>query len=382
MFCLKYGALLLLFVFAFLQFALILRHKSPYISDSYFYKHLFYQMRGDSYDQAREKVVSQLNIDQLDKIGKKIFGDEESYKYSYSFFTKRPLYPFLALLFNKLGFNEFLSFLTPVFLAYAGSILLSFYQFRLGLSYFQAIFALALLIAFYPFLDWSTYFLTDTIGFFFWLLQLIFAYKFVTAGTLKYLALYVISIGISLLNREQSILMLPLTVTLYLFVVIFKDSQILKNRLAILIKSTLAIVLFYLAITIIFNQRTIAESINYLQNDYAFFSKTFNLSETAGYLIKTIIFTHIVFLIDLARHHWWFTFVVLGLIGVTRMIIFSGKKQFINLLLLSSGLASYSFVFIYPVLSYRFFYPVVIMIVYFFVKFIFEFFEERQKLIK
>ena len=97
---LKYGAIILLISFAIVQFLLILRHKSPYLSDSYFYKHMFYQMRGDSYDQAKEKIISQIDIDQLDKITRKIFTEDDSYQYSYSFFTKRPLYPFLARIVN------------------------------------------------------------------------------------------------------------------------------------------------------------------------------------------------------------------------------------------------------------------------------------------
>ena len=33
---------------------------------------MFYQMKGDSYDQARERIISQIDIDQLDKITRKM----------------------------------------------------------------------------------------------------------------------------------------------------------------------------------------------------------------------------------------------------------------------------------------------------------------------
>ena len=377
-----YGALLLLLIFSTIQFLLILRHKSPYLSDSYFYKHMFYQMKGDSYSQARGKIISQINIDQLDKIGRKIFSEQESYQYSYSFFTKRPLYPFLARIVNIFFKSEYLAFITPVFFAYMGSVLLSLYFLKSGLPYFFTIFSLALFIAFYPFLDWSTYFLTDTIGFFFWLLQLLFIYKFVTVAKLKYLALYILSLIVSLFSREQSTLMLLMLIFLYFLIVVLKYKQSFKRRSVMLIKSTLVVIVIYFGISTILNQRTILESINYIQNNYSFFSKTYTLQETTAYLIKTIIFTHVVFLTDLIKHHWWFTFFVLGLVGIAKVIIFPKRKQFINLLMLSSGLASYFFVFIYPVLSYRFFYPVVLMIVYFAAKLTFDFFEERQKIIK
>ena len=377
-----YTAFFILILFSALQFILILRHKSAYLSDSYFYKHIFYQIKGDSYILAKEKIISQVDLDRADKITRKIFTEEDSYRYSYSFFTKRPLYPFIASIIDAVIWSEYLALMIPVFLAYIGSIVLSFRFLKIDMPYFFAIFALSLIISFYPFLDWSTYLLTDTIGYFFWLLLLLFIYKFIDEGKSKYLILYTIFLIISLLNREQSILMLLLLCFLYLFIVIFKQIEYMKKRSVKLIKSTLVIVLTYIGISIILNQRTIIESINYLQNNYSFFSNTYSPAETSEYLIKTVIFTHQAFLADLVSHHWWFMFFILGSAGMLKTIFFSKRKQFISLLIFSSGLASYSFIFIYPVLSYRFFYPVVLMFIYFSSKFIFEFFEERQKLLK
>jgi len=377
-----YTAFFILILFSALQFILILRHKSAYLSDSYFYKHIFYQIKGDSYILAKEKIISQVDLDRADKITRKIFTEEDSYRYSYSFFTKRPFYPFIASIIDAVIWSEYLALMIPVFLAYIGSIVLSFRFLKIDMPYFFAIFALSLIISFYPFLDWSTYLLTDTIGYFFWLLLLLYIYKFINEGKSKYLILYTIFLIISLLNREQSILMLLLLCFLYLFIVIFKQSEYMKKRLAKLIKSTLVVVLAYIGISIILNQRTIIESINYIQNNYSFFSNTYSLTETSEYLIKTVIFTHQAFIADLASQHWWFMFFTLGSAGMLKTILFSKRKQFSSLLIFSSGLASYSFVFIYPVLSYRFFYPVVLMFVYFASKFMFEFFEERQKLLK
>lgn len=379
----RYAAFFILILFSALQFILILRHKSPYLSDSYFYKHIFYQMKGTtSYIQAKDKIISQIDLDRQDKITKKIFTDEDSYRYSYSFFTKRPLYPFIARIINVVIRSEYLALMTPVFLAYIGSVVLSFRLLKIDMSYFFAIFALSLFISFYPFLDWSTYLLTDTIGYFFWLLLLLYIYKFIDKGKSKHLILYTIFLIISLLNREQSILMLLLLILLYIFIVIFKQSEYMKKRLEKLIKGTLVIILAYIGISIIFNQRTIIESINYLQNNYSFFSNTYSLTEASEYLIKTVIFTHQAFIADLASHHWWSMLFFLGSAGMIKTIFFSKRKQFGSLLIFSSGLASYSFVFIYPVLSYRFFYPTVLMFVYFASKFIFEFFEERKRLLK
>src|SRR4030065_1472832 len=172
----KFFPLLFILVFAVTQYLLIFRHKSPYLSDSYFYKHIFYEIKGDSFDLARQKVVSQVDLKGVDDITVNFFSNDEAYRNSLSFFTKRPLYPLLAAFVSLFASNEFLDFVIPVFVAYIASIILSFYIFRQGLYFFFAIFSTSLLISFYPFLDWSTYFLTDTNGFAFWLLLLFIIY--------------------------------------------------------------------------------------------------------------------------------------------------------------------------------------------------------------
>src|SRR3990167_9768027 len=103
----KYGALFLLLIFSTVQYLLILRHKSPYLSDSYFYKHIFYQIKGDSYDLARQKVVSQVDLTSADEITINFFTKGEAYKNSLSFFTKRPLYPVSAAIISMFISNEF-----------------------------------------------------------------------------------------------------------------------------------------------------------------------------------------------------------------------------------------------------------------------------------
>ena len=69
----RYAAFFILILFSALQFILILRHKSVYLSDSYFYKHIFYQIKGDSYILAKEKIISHVDLDRADKITRKIF---------------------------------------------------------------------------------------------------------------------------------------------------------------------------------------------------------------------------------------------------------------------------------------------------------------------
>ena len=58
----NYLPLFLLLVFAAVQYILIFRHKSPYLSDSYFYKHIYYEIKGADYETAKSKVASQINL--------------------------------------------------------------------------------------------------------------------------------------------------------------------------------------------------------------------------------------------------------------------------------------------------------------------------------
>ena len=339
-------------------------------------------MKGDSFNEARAKILSEVDLQNSDEIAINIFEDKKAYENSYSFFTKRPLYPFTARIVDVLVKQEYLAFIIPVFFAYVGSVILNFYFLKIGLTYFSATFTLALFISFYPFLDWSTYFLTDTIGFLFWTMQLIFIYKHILAGNIKWLYFFVLTLAVSLANREQSILMTILLLFVYLMSYLFKfEKKIIKRCVTLLIASIFVSALYILALVVL-GKPTIIETIIYTQNQYGLTQNTYKLGETLKYWFETITLAHFVFIADLTRHHWWFTFFAISLMSIFKTLSSVTKKRFIDLLVLASGVASYLAIFFYPVLSYRFFYPVVIMIVYFSSKFIFEFFEDRQKLIQ
>ena len=53
----NYGAIALITIFAAVQFILILRHKSPYLSDSYFYQHIYFELKGEHGADSREAVI-------------------------------------------------------------------------------------------------------------------------------------------------------------------------------------------------------------------------------------------------------------------------------------------------------------------------------------
>jgi len=377
----KFFPLLLILVFAVTQYLLIFRHKSPYLSDSYFYKHIFYEIKGDSFDVAFKKVVSQVDLKGADDITVNFFSNDEAYKNSLSFFTKRPLYPLLAAFVSLFASNEFLDFVIPVFVAYIASIILSFYIFRQGLSFFFAIFSTSLLISFYPFLDWSTYFLTDTIGFAFWLLLLFIIYKYIKKGESKLLIFFSGSLSISLLNREQSLFILPLLIILLSLMTLFRirNKEIIRGIKLIIF--TLIVVGIYFLISTVTKQRTLLGTINYTQNSYGLFQRDYTFFETVTYMSDAIKRSHIAFIEDLTRHHWWFVFFILGIFGIIKIFCFNSKRQLLDLLFFSSAIASYLSIFFYPVLSYRFFYPILTALLYFSSKLIRGYFIRIEKLL-
>lgn len=376
----KYAATLLIILFAIAQYILILRHKSPYLSDSYFYKHIYYQMKGDDFEAARQKIISEVDLSRADKITKNIFANKNAYSNSYTFFVKRPFYPSFAYLLSFLIPGQYLNFLIPVFLGYLGIIVLVYFFSKEGLGYLFATITTALFISFYPFLDWSTYFLTDTLGAFFWLLQIYFLYKFLKGNNSKWILLYAIFLVLSLLNREQSVLMIPLTIILFISLYLFKFPPTVRKNVLHTILVSIFIVAVYLATSFLFKQRTILDTISYTQNRYGLDSNFYTLKETFTYLVNTIKVSHAVFFKELLSHHWWFTFAFLAVLGVIKTIFFDKSKRLVDILLLSSGIASYFSIFIYPVLSYRYFFPVLLSIIYFAAKLIKEYFTVTNEL--
>lgn len=367
-------ALIFIFIFSAVQFVLILRHKSPYISDSYLYKHIFYELQGFSFDDARQKIINQIDFSKQDQIVTNIFLNEQVYKDAYGFFIKRPLYPIFAFLIYIPTRNEYLSFLLPQFLSYLGVIFFAYYFFKQKLKGFFVVFSTLLFVAFYPFLDWSTYFLTDTIGALFWLLQLFFILKFTSTGNLKWLYFFLFTFIISLLNREQSILMLPVVIFTALLLKVYKFRNF-KNNFLYLILITFLGVITFLLISTLTKQKNILDTVIYTMNSYGFYNNTYSASEILNYMLNAIMKAHLGFIKDLVSHHWWFVFLVLAFIKIVYTFLFSKKPTFVDIIMLSSAVASYLAIFLYPVLSYRFFFPVVISVIYFATFFISDFFQ-------
>ncbi len=365
-----------LILYSSFQFLLILRHKSPYLSDSYFYKHMYYQHQGSIFKDAYQKVKSQQIYTSLDNISLKIFFNEKAYRNSYSFFTKRPMYPYIAFVLNKIFNNEYLSFTLPVFLSYIGVIIMTFIFFKKGLNLFFATLGTFVFVSFYPFLDWSTYFLTDTIGAFFWMIQLFLIYKYLTEARTKWLYYFAISLIISLLNREQSLLIIiSLLISQTLFFK-YQKNNLLSRNIKIILISTL-ITASYVISAFVLHQKNILDTIIITMNNYGYDNNTFTTQEIIKYLVTNYKSAHVFLIKDLISHHLWFTFCLFSIIG---LILSLKTKRNIDILIACSALASYFAIFLYPVLSYRYFFPVVIAISYFSAIFLSKLFSTIAKL--
>lgn len=367
--------LVILLIIAASQFIFNLSKKSPYLSDSLFYKHYFYEMQGNTFDQARQKILANHKINWEDNIQKKIIEDEKLYKNSYSLFKKRPLYPAVALFFYLILRNEYLSFLIPVLLAYLASITLSYYFFNLRLNLGYSTLATGLLVAFPPFYIWSTYFMTDIIGLFFWLVNLLFAYKYIVSQNMKWLILFVSTLIISLLNREQGILMLPLFVIMAFFIKRFnlpKKIALYNFRLVLI---CLPVLFLYLFIVYLTKQKTAWDTLVYYQNIYGTVSNNYSISQTLIFLVDSIVLEHQEFFLAVIFHFWMLFFITVAIYEFIKTV---KGRNLVDTIMISSALASYLSIFVYPSFAFRYFFPITISILYFSAKFFQNYFEKDK----
>ena len=360
-----YLPLCILLIIASLNFLLLLRHKSPYVTDSYFYNHIFYEFQGNNFNDAYKKVSSNPAINNFDDLGKNFFLNPDSYKYSLSRYIRRPFYPFTAYLLNLVTQNEYLAFLIPVFVSYAGSIILIYLLFKFRFDSFWSIFGTALFTSFYPFLDWSTYFLTDTIGAFFWLLQIYLIFKYVKKPKNVIFIAYVASLIISLSNREQSILLFIVIWAILTSVHRLKLHKKTFLPLKKLFAVSLVISVVYLISNTILKQPSLYDSWIYLESNFGYNPRYYSSKETTLFLFNALVNLHEGLLMELIRHRWWAAFTTLGLIGAFQTFFVYKRPKFIDILMFSSGGVAYIGLIIVPFLSYRYFYPTIIGIIYF-----------------
>jgi len=373
---------ILLFV-ASSQYVVTIKNKWPYTSDSLFYIHNFYQIQGSSYEEARQRVLTNYPIPWKDKVQQNIFNDPQTYKKVYRVFTKRPLYPSIAFVLNYLVRSEYLAFILPIFFGYLGVIFINFHFVKIRLGYLSAVISSLLLIAFSPFLAWSTYIMTDTIGAFFWLLQIYFIFLYFTKNKLLYLKLFTASLIISLFNREQSILLILFLIIISVMIrTKVLPGSISNNNNKLLISTVIVSTLFMLGIKL-FNQLTAWDNLIYFQSNYYLNSTNFTFTETFLFYTRQVMFAHYEAIQSIVRNPFYLLTFSLGLLGMCRISRDAKRTSaplvIIDALLVASAFSSYLTIFIVPVFRYRFFFPLVISLIYFAIKFATSYFTVNLK---
>lgn len=370
----KNAVIIFLLLFATVQFILILRHKSPYISDTFFYQHKFYQLRGYTPQESYQKIISQVDLAKLDQTTARMLATFDSFNQTNEFFQRRLLYPLLVHLLNSFSRQEYLSFLLPIFLSYLGIVFLSYQLARVSQPPIFAALAGSMVVAFYPLLDWSTYFLTDTIGAFLWLLLIYFVYRYLTSPSPKLLKLYAVFLIIAFLNREQTLLLVPALLLFSLLLKIFKLRQVL-TRIGSVVLITIITSVIYLVVSTFWSTKSVLDNLAYMINNFTP-TTNYNFAAITTYLWQSFINSHVVLFFDITRHHWWFVITALGLTGIIRTLL-AKKPHPLDLLMISQGLASYLMI-LWPFLSYRFLIPAIIAVIYFSTKLLLEYFSKQE----
>lgn len=360
-----YWPVVILIIIACMEFFLLLRHKSPYLSDSYFYNHIFYRFQGYSHDEAYYKILKKIDTNRLSEVEKNIFFNKDKYNYSLSRYVRRPLYPFFSNIVYSFSKNEYFAFVLPVFIAYIGSVLLTYLILGKRFDPLLTSLGTAFFVGFYPFIDWSTYFLTDTIALFFWMLQIYLVLSYMETSKRKYFWLYILSLLLSLFNREQGVLMPLVLIVVAVGNWLFKIPKLALYNLKKIFLVSVCISLFYLVSNYLLKQPSLYDSWVYLESNFGYYSQSYSLAETLRFLINKLFVLHEGLLWEIARHRWWTLVTFLGFLGFLHLFIIKKTPKLIDLLILGSSFAAYMNLIIVPYLSYRYFYPTIIGVIYF-----------------
>lgn len=360
--------LLILLLLASLNYLKTSKQNSPYKLDSFIYEQIFWQLKGDSYQLAKEKVFSDKKI-LFDETVKKIIGNEIVYKNVYSLFLKRPFYPTTAYILNFFTHEQTLAFALPPFAAYLGIITVFYFLCLKVLNPAPAALSSLFLTFYNPLVISSASFMSDTLGTFFWMVNLILILQYLKNGKRKFLALFLICEVLALTVREQNLLMLPLSLILVLtFRFLFKNKLLLKRSVNIALPLVIILVIYHLVIYV-FSHRTFVDAILYLQSGYLPIQENSSLTQFLEFYLHSLFTSHVVFAQVLAKYPWRLLFLVMAALGVKRTIS-DRKNSLINSVMFASGIASYLAIYAFPVPNPRYFFPLVASIIYFAVYFV------------
>lgn len=348
------------------HFLAVFRQGNPYTSDSMFYKHLYYQFQGDDFSEAKKKVAERYQIDWGTEAENQIFSNEKSYISSYPFFANRVLYPFSAYLVNLLLDSEHLAFFLPIFLSYLGILVILFNFLRKRLGVIFSFVAIVLLIRFPPFIVSMTQYMTDSIGLFLWLLQIIFLAKFFKNGSLGVFTVLSGLFVLSMLNREYAFLFAPASVIVYFLKKKSLGFFELKNfRFAIFGFFILGAV--YFSVSAFLDGPTILDYYHRVQNKFGLLNNQYSLFQTAKFWVGKVLASHALFLNHLEVIWYLRLFFFIGLFFTMVSLIWDDLDIFESFLV-GLSIFSYLLMLIFPNFSYRYFLITIITFLYFTLK--------------
>jgi hypothetical protein len=379
-FLFKNAFLFILIIVATILFFLVLSSKSAYFSsDSYLYKHFYYQFKGYTYNEARDRILNEIDVTNFDTATKNILLNEETYKISLNLVNRRVFYPYFAYLTGFFIANDYVNLLIPVYLSYIGVIILIYLLIKTNKSSVFSFCVALLFLSFYPYVYWSTYFLTYTIGTFFWMFNVFSAYKYLQEKGNQWLILYTLSLVVSLTNRETSILLLPFLIFIKIFYLFKPNLKTHTAQLNKLLVSTILIVAGFFMFIFLFKQKNIMDAIVYNQNNFGLYNTNRSLIEVIQFWFNSVIYVHQGLLSDLLKHKLWGSILLLTLVDI--FIVKIKKINQLEIILICSAIASYCALLTYPILSYRYFFPVVVSLVYFFAEYIIYFVKFIKRLL-
>lgn len=163
---------------------------------------------------------------------------------------------------------------------------------------------------------------------------------------------------LSLLNREQSLLMNAVVPVIYLAI----KNQSAKKTLTTLWKLTAAISIIYLSVLKLTGQYIVIDTISYLRNNYGLSENVYTFSQNIPFILQSIIYAHKAFIMDLLHHRWWLAVTLTGTIGAAFAL---KRRKTIDSIMFASAIGSYAAIFIYPSFSYKYFFPMAISLIYF-----------------
>lgn len=353
----------MLFVFATIQYFRHFYTYSPYTSDSLFYKHIYYELNGNSFSEARDLVLRNHNTNFGNVVENNIFMNEGAYIESYPYFANRIFYPIASVAVNFFFENETFAFLLPVFLGYIGSIAIIFMLFKVRLGLYWTIFAILMVILFPPFIGSMSMFMTDSLGVFFWLLEVAILLKLLKRYDKRFFLLALLVFELSLFNREYSVLSLPAFLIGYiLYRKKMKESD--RKFFVEMLVALFALGLIHFFTSSLMGGPSLFDYYARVQNRFGIDSNSYTSGETLNFWKYQVLISHKILVGDIANVWYLALFVVVGVYSMVRRY-FNRQYKFIDAAFLGFFVVSYLLILIFPNFSYRYFLMSVVVVVYF-----------------